>query len=121
MLGSRNVRLAIIGNKVDLLNVGASEQRAAAASSVVREAIQLVDELQNARHFLTSAKLNQGIGELFVSLARHMIDQHRRLSSSSKKTTREPGGDRFARHISLSEPTNDQQEAEQQKTNSCAC
>lgn len=79
MLGIKNVRLAIIGNKVDLLEAP-NEARAIQMSAVIREAIQMTEELQNARHYLTSAKLNHGLGELFVSLARLMIEQHKRLA-----------------------------------------
>lgn len=81
MLGARNVRLAIVGNKLDLL-VAPNEARAIQMSPIIREAIQLTEELQNARHYLTSAKLNQGLGELFVSLSRRMIEQHKRLNGA---------------------------------------
>jgi hypothetical protein len=90
MLGQQNVCLAIIGNKSDLLSGGGGgheqrrESRTAGGSSpeaqLVQEAIQLSEELPNARHHLTSAKLNQGVGELFVSLSRRMIEQQRRLA-----------------------------------------
>lgn len=94
MLGKQNVRLAIVGNKLDLLNLGPggngggcaiSEQRAVQASAVIQEAIQLSEELQNARHYLASAKLNQGLGELFVSLSRRMIEQHKRLAGARRE------------------------------------
>ena len=110
MLGMKNVQLAIIGNKVDLLNV-ANEQRAAQVSSIIREAMQLADELQNARHYLTSAKLNQGIGELFVSLSRRMIEQHKRLAAT-RRDSKTAAGSRFMRTISLApDETRDEQTA----------
>lgn len=79
MLGQQNVRLAIVGNKVDLQQTtsAAGEQQ---QSALVQEAMQLADELFNARHYLTSAKHNQGIDELFVSLARRMVEQHKRTA-----------------------------------------
>lgn len=73
MLGKDNVRLAIIGNKVDLL--AANEQKNPQNNVIIREAMQFTSELMNARHYLTSAKLNQGIGEAFTSLSKRMIEQ----------------------------------------------
>lgn len=75
-LGTNNVRLAIIGNKLDLLSL--QEQRNPPTNRIVQEAIQFADSLQNARHYLTSAKQNSGVAELFESLARRMIEQSKR-------------------------------------------
>jgi Ras-related protein Rab-21 len=56
MLG-KEVTLAIAGNKVDLNRVVSLEEAQAYADSV------------GAKHFNTSAKLNQGLNELFLDLA----------------------------------------------------
>lgn len=113
MLGKQNVCLAIIGNKSDLLNGpagggGGSSRPATSAnnyqlqqqqqeSQLVQEAVALADELQNARHYLTSAKLNQGIGELFVSLAKRMLDQHKRLAAQRRDSRLMLASSRLAR------------------------
>lgn len=76
MLGNENIKLAIIGNKMDLLTN--QEQKNPHLSPIVQEAMQLTNELINARHYLTSAKLNQGIGDMFISLSRRMIEQSKR-------------------------------------------
>merc|ERR1712137_238370 len=60
MLG-KEVTLAIAGNKVDLNRVVSLEEAKAYADSV------------GAKHFNTSAKLNQGLQELFLDLAQRML------------------------------------------------
>lgn len=77
MLGVNKVRICIIGNKLDLLP--AAEQRSPQTNALIREAMQYTNELVNARHHLTSAKYNLGLADLFVSLSRRMIEQHKRL------------------------------------------
>lgn len=79
MLGINNVRLAIIGNKLDLLSP--SEQRNPLSNPIVEEAIEFAEGLQNARHYLTSAKLNLNVAELFSNLARRMIEQSKRIQA----------------------------------------
>lgn len=81
MLGTNNIRLAVIGNKIDLLTLG--EQKCPQNNPLIEEAMQFTNELTNARHYLTSAKLNQGISELFNSLSKRMVSQAKRLSASN--------------------------------------
>lgn len=59
MLG-KEITLAIAGNKMDLKRVVPLEEAEAYAASV------------GAKHFNTSAKLNQGIEELFLDMAKRM-------------------------------------------------
>lgn len=92
MLGVDNITLAIIGNKSDLLaaptpteqakQAALAQQAAATSSQLIQEASQLAAELPNARHHLVSAKLNQGIGELFASLSLRMVELARRRASA---------------------------------------
>lgn len=77
MLGKDNIRLAIIGNKVDLLPL--VEQKSPQNNALIQEAIQFTNELQNAKHYVTSAKLNSGISEMFISLSKRMVEQANRL------------------------------------------
>lgn len=84
MLGPRSLQVAIVGNKVDLL--GAGELRAAqSAGGLIWEAQRLADELANGRHHLSSAKLGRGVGELFASLSRRMVEQRRRSAGSCER------------------------------------
>lgn len=86
MLGKDNIKLAIIGNKIDLLP--ASELKNPQNNTIIREAIQFTNELMNAKHYLTSAKLNQGIGEAFTSLSKRMIEQAKKqLASRGDEST----------------------------------
>lgn len=103
MLGSQNIRLAIIGNKVDLLSP--SEQKSPNSNPLVQEAIQYADELTNARHYLTSAKLNHGLGDLFVSLSRRMVEQHKRLVAARETSARALASSRAIKTISLADDT----------------
>lgn len=85
MLGSDNINLAIIGNKLDLLNI--NEQKCPQNNPIIKEALQLTNELMNAKHYLTTAKLNQGIVEMFVSLARRMMEQSDRQKAAKLNST----------------------------------
>lgn len=66
MLGN-NVSLAIVGNKVDLLARGEDKSN------------ELIADAQNyaatagAKHYLTSAKTNSGIDELFADLSKREL------------------------------------------------
>lgn len=60
MLGT-DITLAIAGNKVDLNRVVSLEEAEAYAATV------------GAKHFSTSAKLNQGVEELFLDLAKRLL------------------------------------------------
>lgn len=95
MLGINNIRLAIIGNKIDLLTLG--EQKCPQNNALIHEAMQFTNELMNARHYLTSAKLNQGVSELFTSLSKRIIEQTAKQQSPSRETN-----NRFASGRSLS-------------------
>lgn len=79
MLGKDNIRLAIIGNKIDLLTL--MEQKSPQNNPIVREALQFTSELTNAKHYLTSAKLDQGIGDAFISLSKRMIEQAKKQTA----------------------------------------
>jgi Ras-related protein Rab-21 len=57
MLGSEIV-LAIVGNKIDLIK----------ERNVTQESAELYAESVGAKHFETSAKLNEGVEELFLEL-----------------------------------------------------
>lgn len=90
ILGTNNVRLAIIGNKLDLLSV--QEQKRPQSNRIIQEAMDYSESLKNARHYLTSAKHSTGVAELFSNLAKRMIEQSRRQKltdgSSLSSTTR---------------------------------
>lgn len=76
MLGS-DISLAIAGNKSDL-----EKQR-----HVSHEAAEEYAKTVNAHHFMTSAKLNRGIEELFLDLSQQMMskadEKHRNTPSSA--------------------------------------
>ena len=75
MLGS-SVCLAIVGNKTDLLPQ--QERASPHTNPLVQEAIEYSDSISQAlsvKHYLTSAKQNQGIDESFLDLCRRMIRQ----------------------------------------------
>lgn len=86
MLGKDNIQLAIIGNKVDLLPL--VEQKSLQNNSLIQEAIQFTNELQNAKHYITSAKLNQGISEMFINLSKRMVGQaNRHLANRGNRSS----------------------------------
>lgn len=68
------VTLAIVGNKIDL-------ERSRAVSK--EEALAYAQSV-GAKHYNTSAKLNQGLDELFLDLSRRMLEASK--SSSSEPT-----------------------------------
>lgn len=84
MLGINNIKLAIIGNKIDLLSV--SEQKSPQNNALIQEALQFTSELTNAKHYLVSAKLDHGIVELFTSLSKKMVEQYNRKLSDNNNT-----------------------------------
>ena len=65
MLGN-NVRLAICGNKVDLLT---GTEKAQMNNELIAEAKSYASQ-SNATHHITSAKTNFGIDDLFVDLTK---------------------------------------------------
>lgn len=105
MLGNDNIKLAIIGNKIDLLPVG--EQKCPQNNPLIQEALQLTGENLNAKHYLTSAKLNQGIGELFTSLSKRMVEQARKQleDRNSRMSTRS----RILKSLAVSDGSEDDQ------------
>lgn len=109
MLGTNNIRLAIIGNKIDLLTLG--EQKCPQSNALIQEAMQFTNELMNARHYVTSAKLSQGISELFTSLSKRMVEQSKRLESSSRQVNRF-AANRALRSISITDDDNSGQQDE---------
>lgn len=115
MLGQENVRLAIVGNKADLL----ADLHSA---PLVQEALQLADGLPNARHFLTSAKLDQGIGELFAALAGQMLERRRRRDQRARPPAGRLGGRALAlardEQLEQSEEEEDTQQRQQKQTHS---
>lgn len=70
MLGDE-VCLAIVGNKIDLLN--ANEQKQPHTNPLIAEAMNYCNQLNNAKHYNTSAKLDTGISDLFISLSRRKL------------------------------------------------
>lgn len=85
MLGKDNIRLAIIGNKLDLLTQ--NDQKCPQNNVIIKEAMQFTNELMNAKHYLTSAKLNQGIGEAFISLSKRMIEQAKKSAKRDDRSS----------------------------------
>lgn len=79
MLGTQ-VTLAIAGNKIDLQRNVPLEEAEAYARSV------------GAVHFSTSAKLNQGIDDLFMDVAKRMLTARAAKEKSSGNSGRRPGG-----------------------------
>ena len=77
MLG-KEVTLAIAGNKVDLNRVVSLEEAQAYADSV------------GAKHFSTSAKLNQGLNELFLDLAQRMLKTKGQSPSMGNRSSSQP-------------------------------
>ncbi|KAK3924725.1 Ras-related protein Rab-21 [Frankliniella fusca] len=76
MLGSE-VCLTIAGNKEDL-----SKDR----NVSIEEAQRYADSV-GAKHFLTSAKLNQGIEEMFVELSQRMMEHHAEVELAQAQST----------------------------------
>jgi len=80
MLG-QDICLAIAGNKIDM------EKNRHVSLEVAKEYAASV----GAKHYETSAKINQGIDELFLDLSQNMVDaadskQHSTQSSGSRRT-----------------------------------
>ncbi|CAH2261465.1 ras-related protein Rab-21 [Pararge aegeria] len=71
MLGS-DIVLVIAGNKIDL-----EHER-----MVPLEEAETYAEMVGAKHFYTSAKLNQGVEELFLELTREMAERFERNSQA---------------------------------------
>ncbi|KAJ8916899.1 hypothetical protein NQ315_013368 [Exocentrus adspersus] len=66
MLGT-DIHLAIVGNKIDL----------ARDRHVTLEEAQVYSEKVGAMHFETSAKLNEGVDELFLALTEKMVHDYK--------------------------------------------
>lgn len=78
MLGN-SVCLALVANKIDLLDPKTSPTN----NAIVQEAIAYAESLEKAKHYLTSAKTNQGLQELFVDLSKRMTADSAKKSRSS--------------------------------------
>ncbi|UXI16135.1 ras-related protein Ral-A [Sarcoptes scabiei] len=88
ILGS-DVCLAIVGNKIDLLD---GQDRQQLNNALITEAKNLA-KTANATHYCTSAKANFGIDDLFINLTKQMssVNQTQQLNqraSNSAFTTR---------------------------------
>ena len=108
MLGD-SVCLAIVGNKTDLLS--GAEREDPSLNSLVKEGCDYTTSLSRRRdnegdapsssdavHYLTSAKQNQGIDDMFLDLTRRMM-RHREIThpnSSSSNNLSMSGGLRVA-------------------------
>ena len=73
MLGN-SVCLALVANKTDLLNVRTSLN----INPVIQEAIAYSGTLDKSKHYLTSAKLNEGLQEMFCDLTKRMLEYQKR-------------------------------------------
>lgn len=76
MLGS-DIVLVIAGNKVDL-----EHER-----TVPLEEAESYAKMVGAKHFYTSAKLNQGVEELFLELTREMVERFEQNSQTEVNRT----------------------------------
>ncbi|PZC79993.1 ras-related protein Rab-21 [Helicoverpa armigera] len=76
MLGS-DIVLTIAGNKIDL-----EHER-----TVPLEEAESYANMVGAQHFYTSAKLNQGVEELFFNLTRTMIERHEQNAQTDVNRT----------------------------------
>lgn len=138
MLGS-SVCIAIVGNKTDLLT--GAERSDHTVNPLVREGLDYATSLSckktsnegqssdntsnaassglNAVHYLTSAKLNQGIDEMILDLTRRMIkfynDSHPIISSSSSNNLT-MGHNRVLR---VAEDEDDEEETVHQRKCNC--
>jgi Ras-related protein Rab-21 len=82
MLGD-SVCLALVANKIDLLDRKCPPTQ----NPVVQEAITYAASLEKAKHYLTSAKLNEGLQELFFDLTKRMMDFHKKSRPVEKSTS----------------------------------
>lgn len=106
MEGPDKIKLCIVGNKIDLLDP--SIQRKPQNWQLIQEAMKLANEIINARHYVISAKQNRGIGEMFLSLSKRMIDQHRKrlaikMDSSKQSDVGRTYNRNIARTLSLAD------------------
>lgn len=102
MLGN-DVCLCIAGNKIDLEK----------GRAVSLEEADLYATSVGAKHFMTSAKLNRGIEELFVDLAKRMIEVAE--SSDEHRVNSLGRGNNPRRNVVIVDD-----EIQQQKTGCCA-
>ncbi|XP_026758195.1 ras-related protein Rab-21-like [Galleria mellonella] len=76
MLGS-NIVLIIAGNKIDL-----EHER-----TVPLEEAESYANMVGAKHYYTSAKLNQGVEDLFLDMTREMLEKHESNSQTEVSRT----------------------------------
>lgn len=66
-----SVCLAVVGNKVDLL-----PNQDNPTNDIIKEGQLYGNNITNSVHYLTSAKINYGIDDMFLDLTRRMIQLH---------------------------------------------
>jgi len=81
MLG-KSVCIAIVGNKCDLERIRA----------VNKEDAERYAASVGAKHYLTSAKLNKGLDDLFLDITRSMLQQHQAKNGPPRPETNGTGG-----------------------------
>eukprot|EP01135_Chromosphaera_perkinsii_P002122 Nk52_evm56s217 gene=Nk52_evmTU56s217 len=100
MLGD-NVVLKIVGNKIDLLSSSRSGARGQ-QSCVSKEEAERYAESVGATHSYTSAKINNGIEEMFLDVTKTMVGKF----SSEGVSTRGAESMRGSRTLIVSEESN---------------
>lgn len=73
-----NVCLAVVGNKIDLL----PDHNNSPTNALIKEGQLYGNNITNSAHYLTSAKVNQGIDDMFLDLTRRMIVLHEKNQAS---------------------------------------
>ena len=107
LFNQKKVCIALVGNKCDLI-------KSPHNNPMITEAEAYCRTLDKAVHYLTSAKLNQGLDEMFVDLTRRM-NEYQRLNARSPSIT--SFGNRALR-ITDEEETNTDDQTE---TRRCSC
>lgn len=106
IVGTDKIKLSIIGNKIDLLSP--FEQKSPHTNPIIQEALRFTHDTLNAKHYLTSAKLNLGIGEQFINLSRRMIEQHNKnLQRRAEYSKSNPSYFPKSQTLSLTDDTRD--------------
>lgn len=84
---------------------------------MIQEAQAFCQTLDKAAHYLTSAKLNQGLDEMFLDLTRRMIEYQKLNTRNSSITSATFGGNRTLRITDENEINTD----DQIETRKCNC
>ena len=112
MLGN-NICIAIVGNKTDLLPP--NEQNSLTMNALVSEAQEYSNGIGNATHYNTTAKLNRGIDELFLSLTKRMLEWQQ---SQAKPNVPQSTNNRTLR---IADEPDAEEDMASQRPNKCAC